>query len=123
MRLNVFENDLSVFEYLVLDKERGKMVEELMIEVLELILNYIKKDFDKNWFIVEKKYKMYLFGLFLMEYYLDGVIDMIGVFFDMEVYMGMFLIEVLCEMIFFILIMKYYEIIGGMDKLLNVFLL
>ena len=56
-RLNVFENDPSVLEYPVLDKERGKTAEELMIEVLEPILNYIKKDPDKNWLIVEKSIK------------------------------------------------------------------
>ena len=28
-----------------------------MLEVLEPILNYIKKDPNKNWSIVEKKYK------------------------------------------------------------------
>lgn len=36
-----------------------------------------------------------------MEYYSDGAIDMIGVLLDMEAYMGMSLIEVLREMIFF----------------------
>lgn len=56
-RLNVFENDPSVLEYPVLDKEKGKTAEELMIEVLEPILNYIKKDPDKNWLIVEKSIK------------------------------------------------------------------
>lgn len=56
-RLNVFENDPSILEYPVLDKERGKTAEELMLEVLEPILNYIKKDPNKNWFIVEKSIK------------------------------------------------------------------
>ncbi|PFN61446.1 amine oxidase [Bacillus thuringiensis] len=121
-RLNVFENDPSVLEYPVLDKERGKTAEELMIEVLEPILNYIKKEPDKNWLIVEKKYKTYSLGSFLMEYYSDGAIDMIGVLLDMEAYMGMSLIEVLREMIFFTSTTKYYEITGGMDKLSNAFL-
>ncbi len=53
----MFENDPSVLEYPVLDKERGKTAEELMLEVLEPILNYIKKDPDKNWLIVEKSIK------------------------------------------------------------------
>ena len=39
---------LSVLGYPVLDKERGKTAEELMLEVLEPILNYIKKDPNKN---------------------------------------------------------------------------
>lgn len=47
---------------------------------------------------------------------------MIGVLLDMEAYMGMSLIEVLREMIFFTSTTKYYEITGGMDKLPNSFL-
>ncbi|MFB5252400.1 flavin monoamine oxidase family protein [Bacillus mycoides] len=121
-RLDVFEKDPSVLGYPVLDKERGKTAEGLMLEVLEPILNYIKKDPDKNWIIVEKKYKTYSLASFLTEYYSDGAIDMIGVLLDMEAYMGMSLIEVLREMIFFTSTTKYYEITGGMDKLPNSFL-
>ncbi|MED1555716.1 flavin monoamine oxidase family protein [Bacillus paramycoides] len=121
-RLNVFENDPSVLGYPVLETERGKTAEELILEVLEPILNYIKKDPNKNWIIVEKKYKTYSLGSFLTEYYSDGAIDMIGVLLDMEAYMGMSLIEVLREMIFFTSTTKYYEITGGMDALPNSFL-
>ncbi|MGH0427834.1 flavin monoamine oxidase family protein [Bacillus hominis] len=121
-RLNVFENDPSVLGFPVLEKERGKTAEELMLEILEPILNYIKKDPNKNWIIVEKKYKAYSLGSFLTEYYSDGAIDMIGVLLDMEAYMGMSLIEVLREMIFFTSTTKYYEITGGMDALPNSFL-
>ena len=121
-RLDVFEKDPSVLGYPVLDKERGKTAEGLMLEVLEPILNYIKKDPDKNWIIVEKKYKTHSLASFLTEYYSDGAIDMIGVLLDMEAYMGMSLIEVLREMIFFTSTTKYYEITGGMDKLPNSFL-
>ncbi|MDM5193174.1 flavin monoamine oxidase family protein [Bacillus hominis] len=121
-RLNVFENNPSVLGFPVLEKERGKTAEELMLEVLEPILNYIKKDPNKNWIIVEKKYKAYSLGSFLTEYYSDGAIDMIGVLLDMEAYMGISLIEVLREMIFFTSTTKYYEITGGMDALPNSFL-
>ncbi|MGE7874270.1 flavin monoamine oxidase family protein [Bacillus paramycoides] len=121
-RLNVFENDPSVLGYPVLKTERGKTAEELILEVLEPILNYIKKNPNKNWIIVEKKYKTYSLGSFLTEYYSDGAIDMIGVLLDMEAYMGMSLIEVLREMIFFTSTTKYYEITGGMDALPNSFL-
>ncbi|MGE7937187.1 flavin monoamine oxidase family protein [Bacillus paramycoides] len=121
-RLNVFENDPSVLGYPVLKTERGKTAEELILEVLEPMLNYIKKDPNKNWIIVEKKYKTYSLGSFLTEYYSDGAIDMIGVLLDMEAYMGMSLIEVLREMIFFTSTTKYYEITGGMDALPNSFL-
>ena len=47
---------------------------------------------------------------------------MIGVLLDMEAYMGMSLIEVLREMVFFTSTTKYYEITGGMDALPKAFL-
>ncbi|MDR4362991.1 flavin monoamine oxidase family protein, partial [Bacillus anthracis] len=112
----------SILGYPILEREKGKTAEELMLEVLEPILNYIKKDPNKNWSIVEKKYKAYSLGTFLTEYYSDGAIDMIGVLLDMEAYMGMSLIEVLREMVFFTSTTKYYEITGGMDALPKAFL-
>ncbi|MGE6536743.1 flavin monoamine oxidase family protein [Bacillus luti] len=121
-QLNVYENDPGVLRFPVLEKERGKTAEELMLELLEPILNYIKKDPTTNWLIVEKKYKTYSLGSFLTEYYSDGAIDMIGVLLDMEAYIGMSLIEVLREMIFFTSTTKYYEITGGMDALPKAFL-
>ncbi|MCU5599640.1 flavin monoamine oxidase family protein [Bacillus wiedmannii] len=121
-RLNVFEKNPSILGYPILENENGKTAEELMLVVLEPILNFIKKDPNKNWIIVEKKYKTYSLGSFLSEYYSDGAIDMIGVLLDMEAYMGMSLIEALREMIFFTSTTKYYEITGGMDTLPNSFL-
>lgn len=121
-RLNIFEKNPSILGYPILESEKGKTAEELMLDVLEPILNYIKKDPNKNWSIVEKKYKAYSLGTFLTEYYSDGAIDMIGVLLDMEAYMGMSLIEVLREMVFFTSTTKYYEITGGMDALPKAFL-
>ncbi|WP_088349787.1 flavin monoamine oxidase family protein [Bacillus cereus] len=121
-RLNIFEKNPSILGYPILESEKGKTAEELMLYVLEPILNYIKKDPNKNWSIVEKKYKAYSLGTFLTEYYSDGAIDMIGVLLDMEAYMGMSLIEVLREMVFFTSTTKYYEITGGMDALPKAFL-
>ncbi|MFS1827223.1 flavin monoamine oxidase family protein [Bacillus anthracis] len=121
-RLSIFEKNPSILGYPILEREKGKTAEELMLEVLEPILNYIKKDPNKNWSIVEKKYKAYSLGTFLTEYYSDGAIDMIGVLLDMEAYMGMSLIEVLREMVFFTSTTKYYEITGGMDALPKAFL-
>ncbi|PFB59269.1 flavin monoamine oxidase family protein [Bacillus cereus] len=121
-RLSIFEKNPSILGYPILENEKGKTAEELMLVVLEPILNFIKKDPNKNWIIVEKKYKTYSLGSFLSEYYSDGAIDMIGVLLDMEAYMGMSLIEVLREMIFFTSTTKYYEITGGMDALPKSFL-
>lgn len=56
-RLNVFEKNPSILGYPILENENGKTAEELMLVVLEPILNFIKKDPNKNWIIVEKSIK------------------------------------------------------------------
>ena len=121
-RLSIFERNPSILNYPTRMNERGKTAEELMLYVLNPILNFIKKDPDKHWGIIEKKYKLFSLGSFLNYYYSDGAIDMIGILLDMEAYMGMSLIEVLREMIFFTSTAKYYEITGGMDALPHSFL-
>ncbi|KEK24113.1 flavin monoamine oxidase family protein [Bacillus gaemokensis] len=121
-RLSIFERDPSVLNYPIRVNERGKTAEDLMLFVLEPILHFIKKDPVRNWTIIENQYKAYSLGSFLSYYYSDGAIDMIGVLLDMEAYMGMSLIEVLREMIFFTSTTKYYEITGGMDALPSSFL-
>lgn len=63
-RLSVFENDPSVLKYPVLENEKGKTAEELMLVVLEPILNFIKKDPNTNWIIVEKNIKHTRLGHF-----------------------------------------------------------
>lgn len=116
-RLNIFEQNPSVLKYPVRPNERGKTAEELMLSVLQPIINFIKQDPDKNWFIVEKQYKKYSLGFVLNSYLSEGAIDMIGILLDMEAYMGMSVIEVLREMIFFTSTNQFYEITGGMDLL------
>lgn len=62
-----------------------------------------------------------MLSFYLNIFFLYGVIDMIGIFLDMEVYMGMFFVEVLWEFVFFLLLFYFYEIIGGMDWFFYVF--
>ena len=119
-RLSIFEK-IQVYLDIQFWSEKGKTAEELMLVVLEPILNFIKKILIKTGLSL-KKYKAYSLGTFLTEYYSDGAIDMIGVLLDMEAYMGMSLIEVLREMVFFTSTTKYYEITGGMDALPKAFL-
>ncbi|MGG0188036.1 flavin monoamine oxidase family protein [Bacillus rhizoplanae] len=121
-RLNIFEQNPSILKYPVMPNERGKTAEELMLSVLQPIINFIKQDPAKNWFVIEKQYKKYSLGFVLNSYLSDGAIDMIGILLDMEAYMGMSVVEVLREMIFFTSTNEFYEITGGMDVLPQSFL-
>ncbi|WP_440603683.1 flavin monoamine oxidase family protein [Bacillus sp. GB_SG_008] len=121
-RLNIFEQNPSVLKYPVMPNERGKTAEELMLSVLQPIINFIKQDPVKNWFVIEKQYRKYSLGFVLNSYLSDGAIDMIGILLDMEAYMGMSVVEVLREMIFFTSTNEFYEITGGMDVLPQSFL-
>ncbi|MCI0766480.1 flavin monoamine oxidase family protein [Bacillus sp. TL12] len=121
-RLNMFERNPSILKYPVFPNERGKTAEELLLFVIQPILDFIKQDPEKNWPLLEKRYRKYSLGFILNSYFSDGAIDMIGVLLDMEAYMGMSFIEVLREAIFFTSTTHFYEITGGMDQLPRAFL-
>lgn len=121
-RLNIFEQNPSILKYPVMPNERGKTAEELMLSVLQPIINFIKQDPVKNWFVIEKQYKKYSLGFVLNSYLSEGAIDMIGILLDMEAYLGMSVVEVLREMIFFTSTNEFNEITGGMDVLPQSFL-
>lgn len=93
-----------------------------MLSVLQPILQFINQDPERNWQMVEKQYKNYSLSSFLNTYFSYGAIDMIGVLLDMEAYMGMSLVEVLRESIYFTFPTQFYEITGGMDQLPQAFL-
>ncbi|MBN6186686.1 flavin monoamine oxidase family protein [Aneurinibacillus sp. BA2021] len=121
-RLTFFERDPSILQYPVAPNEQGKTAEELMGSVIQPILDFINQNPAKNWPLVEKKYGTCSLGSFLRSYFSDGAIDMIGVLLDMEAFMGMSLVEVLRESMFFTSSTIYYEITGGMDRLPYAFL-
>ncbi|QHZ47037.1 flavin monoamine oxidase family protein [Bacillus sp. NSP9.1] len=121
-RLHLFEKNPQILCYPVAPHEQGKTAEELMLNVLQPILNFIEQNPERNWRIVEQKYRFHSLGSFLSAYYSAGAIDMIGVLLDMEAYMGISLIEVLRESIFFTSPARFYEITGGMDRLPHAFL-
>ncbi|MED1741105.1 flavin monoamine oxidase family protein [Bacillus swezeyi] len=121
-RLHVFEENPGILRYPVAPHEQGKTTEELMFSVLQPILDFIDQNPERNWRIVEKQYRKHSLGSFLNSYFSSGAIDMIGVLLDMEAYMGMSLIEVLRESIFFTSPARFYEISGGMDRLPHAFL-
>lgn len=121
-RLHIFEENPGILRYPVAPNEQGKKAEELMLSVLQPILDFINQDPARNWRIVEKQYRNHSLGSFLNTYFSSGAIDMIGVLLDMEAYMGISLVEVLRESIFFTSPTRFYEITGGMDLLPQAFL-
>lgn len=121
-RLQVFERAPGILRYPVAPHEQGKTSEELMLSLLQPILNFINQNPARNWRIVEEQYKNHSLSSFLNTYFSYGAIDMIGVLLDMEAYMGMSLVEVLRESIFFSSPAHFYEITGGMDLLPHAFL-
>ncbi|MGG0773746.1 flavin monoamine oxidase family protein [Bacillus rugosus] len=121
-RLHIFERNPQILRYPVAPNEKGKSAEELLLSVLQPILNFINQNPARNWQIVENQYKNYSLSSFLSTFFSYGAIDMIGILLDMEAYMGMSLVEVLRESIFFSSPSHFYEITGGMDRLPYAFL-
>ncbi|NTU25525.1 flavin monoamine oxidase family protein [Bacillus tequilensis] len=121
-RLHIFERNPQILGYPVAPNEQGKSAEELLLSVLQPILHFINQDPARNWRIVEKQYKNDSLSSFLNTFFSYGAIDMIGILLDMEAYMGMSLVEVLRESIYYISPSHFYEITGGMDRLPHAFL-
>lgn len=121
-RLHHFESNPGILRYPIAENEQGKTAEELMLSVLQPILNFISVDPARNWRVVEAQYRNHSLASYLNTYFSNGAIDMIGVLLDMEAYMGMSLVEVLRESIFYTSPTRFYEITGGMDRLPQAFL-
>ncbi|USP93681.1 flavin monoamine oxidase family protein [Bacillus vallismortis] len=121
-RLHLFERNPQILRYPVAPNEQGKTAEELMLSVLQPILHFINQNPERNWRIVEEQYKNDSLSSFLNTYFSYGAIDMIGILLDMEAYMGMSLVEVLRESIFFTSPTHFYEKTGRMDRLPHAFL-
>ncbi|WP_042375477.1 flavin monoamine oxidase family protein [Neobacillus jeddahensis] len=127
-RLDIFERFPSILNFPIAPNERGKSAEELLNLALQPIIDFINKDKERNWALVEKEFTDYTLGSFLKFYHYqygttfsDGAVDMIGVLLDYEAYMGMSFLEVLREAAHFNT-NRFYEITGGMDLLPKGFL-
>jgi len=127
-RLNIFEHYPAILNYPVAPNERGKSAEELLNLAIQPIIDFINKDPQRNWNLIEKEFKDYSLGSFLKSYHYqygttfsDGAVDLIGVLLDYEAYMGMSFLEVLREAANF-RTNRYFEITGGMDLLPRAFL-
>ncbi|WP_258960979.1 flavin monoamine oxidase family protein [Paenibacillus aquistagni] len=116
----IYEQLPSILRYPVAPEEQDQTAEELIIAVLNPILEFVRQNPDQNWHIVEEEYKDYSLGNWLNLHLSPGAVDMIGVLQDLEVFMGMSLVDVI--RIFYAQPSKYFSIEGGMDLLPKAFL-
>ncbi len=89
--LKQYEKDPSILRYPVEMNEVGKTSEELLMLAVQPIINFIKKNPEKNWDIVVKDFGRYSTGQFLKyhpyqynTYFSPVTIEMIGVLLDLE---------------------------------------
>ncbi|WP_423798399.1 flavin monoamine oxidase family protein [Neobacillus sp. SAB-20_R2A] len=127
-RLSMFEQDPSILNFPVQPNEKGKSAEQLWKLAIDPIVNFIDRDPERHWPLVEKEFKNQSLGTFLNSYHYkfgttfsDGAIDMIDVLLDYEAFMGMSFLEVIRETSGF-RTNRFYEITGGMDLLPKAFL-
>jgi monoamine oxidase len=127
-RLNIFEQHPDVLNFPVRPSERGKSAEQLFNLAVQPIVDFINKNPDKNWPLIEKEFKNYSLGTFLTSYHYqygttfsDIAIDMMDILLDYEAYMSMSFLEVLRETAGF-RTNRFFEISGGMDLLPRAFL-
>lgn len=89
--LKQYEKDPSILKYPVEMNEVGKTSEELLLLAVQPIINFIKKNPEKNWDVVVKDFGRYSTGQFLKyhpyqynTYFSPVTIEMIGVLLDLE---------------------------------------
>lgn len=127
--LKQYEKDPSILRYPVEMNEEGKTSEELLLLAVQPIINFIKRNPEKNWDVVEKDFGKYSTGQFLKyhpyqynTYFSPVTIEMIGVLLDLEGFLERSFIETLR----FLYIMQeesgFCEIIDGNDRLPKSFL-
>lgn len=127
--LRQYEKNPSVLRYPVAMNEEGKTSEELLLLAVQPILDFIKRNPDKNWEIVEKDFGKYSTAQFLKyhpyqynTYFSPVTIEMIGVLLDLEGFLERSFVETLR----FLYILQeergFCEITGGNDQLPKAFL-
>ncbi|MCU4987926.1 flavin monoamine oxidase family protein [Bacillus cereus] len=127
--LQQYEKDPSILRYPVEMNEVGKTSEELLLLAVQPIINFIKKNPEKNWDVVVKDFGRHSTGQFLKyhpyqynTYFSPVTIEMIGVLLDLEGFLERSFVETLR----FLYIMQeesgFCEIVGGNDRLPKSFL-
>ncbi|MDM5154568.1 flavin monoamine oxidase family protein [Bacillus sp. DX1.1] len=127
--LQQYEKDPSILRYPVTMNEEGKTSEELLLLAVQPIIDFIKRDPDKNWTIVEKEFGMYSMAAFLKHhpyqyktYFSPAAIEMIGVLLDLEGFQERSVVEVLRFLYILQQETGFCEIVGGNDALPKAFL-
>lgn len=123
-----YEDNPDILNFPTAQSEKGKTAEELAKYSLEPVTSFIEKDPKRHWEIIIKELDRYS-----MEYYLKynpygrrlsvGAIDMIKVMLGLEGFPELSFTAILREvMILFTEGLKFYEIVGGNDRLPYAFL-
>lgn len=100
--LKQYEENSSILRYPVAANEEGKSSEELLMLAIQPILDFIKRDPEKNWSIVEKDFDRYSTAEFLKDYphqykvpFSPATVEMIGVLLDLEGFLERSFVETL----------------------------
>lgn len=127
--LKEYEKNPSLLYYPVAVNEEGKSSEELLMLAIQPILDFIKRNPEKNWSIVEKDFGRYSTAEFLKDYphqykmsFSPAAVEMIGGLLDLEGFLERSFVETLCFIFIFQQSTGFYEIEGGNDALPKSFL-
>lgn len=127
--LKEYEENPSLLHYPVAVNEEGKSSEELLMLAIQPILDFIKRNPEKNWSIVEKDFGRYSTAEFLKDYphqykmsFSPAAVEMIGVLLDLEGFLERSFVETLRFIFIFQQSTGFYEIEGGNDALPKSFL-
>ncbi len=128
-RAKIYERDPDILRYPVAPSERGKTAQQLFNMAVQPIIDFINKDPERNWPIVEKQLDQYSVYTFLKFYpyrpkttFSEGAIEMMSVLLSLEGIMEEAFLEILRDMMLFKPETRFYEITGGNDRLPQAFL-
>jgi monoamine oxidase len=127
-RLHHYQRNPDILNYPVVSSEKGKTAAELFKFVVEPLIEFITLNPQKNWKVLVKDFDKYSMDTFLRYNPLGitlspGAIEMIKVLLDLEGLTELSFLELLRG--FIVLLdpnMRFYEIIGGNDRLPKAFL-
>ncbi|WP_459501189.1 flavin monoamine oxidase family protein [Bacillus sp. C1] len=127
--LKQYETNPSILRYPVAMNEEGKTSEELLLLAMRPIIEFIRKDPNKNWAIVEKDFGKYSTAQFLKYYtyqyntnFSPVAIEMMGVLLDLDGFLERAFVETLRYIYTLQEESGFCEIPGGNDQLPKAFL-
>ncbi|MDF2680782.1 MAG: amine oxidase [Brevibacillus sp.] len=128
-RAKIYERQPDILNYPVAPSEKGKTAQQLLNMAVQPIIDFINKDPVRNWPIMEKQLDRYSVYTFLKFYpyrpkvtFSEGAIELISVLLGIEGIMEQSLLEYLRDIMIFKPETRFYEIMGGNERLPHAFL-